>query len=389
MNDTTLYLIIFIIISIFVGYFFYPVVKKFIFKENLTTGTSIKTGHPLTTVISNVQDSVAESALSSMKNAVNINMKDATDFTDDMIDISMKLEKKLSTAQDGRSKNEDYLLKNGPKMYTEQAVKSGSKLLSKYGLHASLKRNLLDKIQFDVNKLATDGFSFVKNFDDDKHVFKINDHTGDTMDQLFDLHLKRQSPKDKAVRYVKPITTLTKNKSLNVIKGQTNDIIHSINSDHPLLSNNGALLPNAININDKKPLNLEVANLLAQNRRYYVKPQTVVRSSTDPRGIPKALIETVMKNNSSKDPNSLQMSVNYNPIDILESGRGFSNSHETDMALAHVFDNAEIPIIDNFAKVMDNITERNPGNLRKNIFSNKSIMQDVKYGTNDEHFGLR
>ena len=389
MNNNLVYVIILFLIAILAIYFLYPQIKKMIGKEGMTTGVVINTTHPLSSIIQNAQEAAAEETLKTLKHAVPMTAADSTYVNGQIAKTSVILDGMVRSMKGStRFDIESELTAKGPMEYAATAAKASGNILTKYKIHVGAVEGVVGKIKKDVVRATRDILSFAQHTDNDLSVFKVTQNNQATMDALMDFHLKRQSPQDKVYREVKPRSRDVAG-HLKKIKTRTDDIIHAVDSDHPLLGQNGDLLPHDKKYHAGKPLNLEIPNLLAQNRRYYKKPQTVVRPSTDFRGMPSALIETIMKYQSSKDPNSLQQSVEYNPIDVLESGRGASNQHQTDEALARYFDQHEVPIVSNFAKILNNVVDKNPGNLVDNDWANDSIKNDIKYGPIDEYWGER
>lgn len=386
MYSQSINVIILVLIAILAIYFLYPKLTKIVDnKENMTTGVVINTTHPISSIIKNAQDTASKETMDMLKHVAPMTSSDSTYVNGIFMKTSANLNRMVdSMAGKNKFDIESVLCEKGPIYYAASASNVTKAILAKYKIRAGIAEGVADKVGKVVHKTTSDILNFASHADNDLSVFKITQNNQATMDALMDFHLKRQTPNDKIIRRVKP-TPKDDAPHLKKIKNRTDDIINAVDTDHPLLGQNGSLLPN----NNQKPLNLQISNLLAQQRRYYKKPQTVVRASTDFRGMPPALIENIMKHQSSKDPNSLHQSVNYNPIDILESGRGASNNYQTDEALASYFDQHKIPIVDNLAKIMNNVVDRNPGNLGSNRWANGSIKNDLKFGAVDEYWGDR
>ena len=74
-------------------------------------------------------------------------------------------------------------------------------------------------------------------------------------------------------------------------------------------------------------LNLELADVIQGNAaRNYSQPNSVIRPSTDIRGMPVALLEKVISGETSRNPTGMTQSSLYDTVDLIESAGGASNT---------------------------------------------------------------
>ena len=267
---------------------------------------------------------------------------------------------------------------------TDVALKESIKLISVIGDPAyepRLRAFIKGPVKEEANRLiifdAKPSKLQIKNINDDKNRVK---------DLLMDFHFKRNKPGDWETREVDPMQRSFGRKLDVRARTSADDIIDTLASDNPALMNNNSLLPKVKDVNGS-PLNLEIANTVASQRRYYdkVSDSQFRNRGGDTRPLPPALIEMVIKKGNSRDPNSLQQSVNYSVLDILESGRGHSGNEQIDKYRDQIYNTMSNPFVRDIGEFVDKTVNKTKyGSLVDDKSSERRIVSDVLFGNNSE-----
>jgi len=196
---------------------------------------------------------------------------------------------------------------------------------------------------------------------------------GPVMDKVMDFHFNRNEETTQQ-RLVKPYQKKGPKKDINL--PSKDPILGLIHNDFPSISNSQSLLPS-----NGEPMNLEIANLIAANRRYYQKPESIVMDrGADPRPLPKPLVDMIVSTNG-KNPNSLERSTAFDPIDILESSRGEAGSEYINTTLEKLYKESDKPFIKDFDAITKSEIDKssNFGNLLRRGQTDL-IISDIKLG---------
>jgi len=184
------------------------------------------------------------------------------------------------------------------------------------------------------------------------------------------------------VRDAKEMDRMHRKKQKDVFKSKDNTALQIIGEDHPSLFNNNTLLPNMKPKNTNgEAINLDLENIVASQNRFYENgSQYVTRNrGGDDRPLPKALIDSVMTQGNSNDPNSLQLSAKFDVIDILETGRGISGNEYLDLAIDTYRDKTNPGYVKQIQQV-STIEKRQTGSLRDMKKSQSEIIHEIKNG---------
>lgn len=231
----------------------------------------------------------------------------------------------------------------------------------------------------------------ILNFDISKNNMSVNNLLADQTDirkriggdNIFQAIWKDQTGKNfMNAREIQPLERKSKNGKVDIVKATSNNVINVLTADNPSLFNNNNLLPNlAPKDLNERPVNMELANIIAsQNRWYEDGSHNVVRNrGGDTRPLPKALIDNIMMQGNTRDPNSIQMATKFDLIDVLETGRGEAGNEYIDKAIDtyHRANNSD------FIKQTEVVAANNlrkVGSLRTGQTTENSIISDIKAG---------
>ena len=202
-------------------------------------------------------------------------------------------------------------------------------------------------------------------------------------DNIFQAIWKDQTGRDfMKAREVEPYMVRRKGEKVDLSRMPTNNIINVLTADNPSLFNNNQLLPNlAPKDLNEKPINMNLANIIAsQNRFFEDGAHNVVRNrSGDTRPLPKALIDHIMTQGNTRDPNSLMMATKYDLIDVLETGRGEAGNEYIDLAIDTYYRANNSEFIKESEKVASH-NLRKTGSLRNGRVVENNIISDLKNG---------
>jgi len=128
---------------------------------------------------------------------------------------------------------------------------------------------------------------------------------------------------------------------------------------------------------------LELANIIASQNRFYTQgSKSVLRDrGGDDRPLPKALIDKIMMQGNSNDPNSLIQADKYDALDILETGRGNAGNDYLNYAI----DTFHRKTDSDFVKTTEIIAMNNlrkQGSLNATNDSQNRIINDIKVSKN-------
>ncbi len=307
----------------------------------------------------------------------------------DMDNLSNELgaaDEKLQTMVLGSSDPDAELARIGPDMLIEKAVKCAKKMIYKMGspegaemaegdLKMKVKPEIADILNFDIAKNNMSVNNIIENQND------VRQRIGG--DSIFRAIWKDQTGRDfLAARDVTHFDRRHQNKKVDLSKMPTNGIINVLVADNPSLFNNNALLPNLApkDLNDR-PVNMELANIIASQNRFYENgTHNVIRNrGGDDRPLPKALVDKIMTQGNSRDPNSLQMAASIDLIDVLETGRGAAGNEYLDKAIDTWYRTTDNDYIKQVEVVSQNNIKRG-GSLRNGRMTENYIIDDIKNG---------
>lgn len=205
---------------------------------------------------------------------------------------------------------------------------------------------------------------------------------------LMDFHFKKSQHGADEIREIEPMFKGYQKKLDIRSRTSADDIVDVLGQDNPALVDNGTLLPQAQPTDvGGVAVNLEIANTVASNRRYYDKvSESQFRSrGGDTRPMIPALVDMVMKQGNSRDPNSLQQSVNYSVLDVLESSRGHAGNERVDQARNQIYNTMS----NSFVRDVDEYMEKSSGaikygSLLESRAEENRIVDDVLHGDAQE-----
>jgi hypothetical protein len=197
----------------------------------------------------------------------------------------------------------------------------------------------------DVETKVRSVINNVINFSLESNPLSIsNIMKGPMMNKVMDFHFNRDGTNVEA-RNVHPY--IKKGPKNDINAPAKNPILAMIHNEFPAIRSSQSLLPTGT-----EPMNLEIANLIAANRRYYRKPESIVMDrGADPRPLPKPLVDIVVRTNG-KNPNSIERSTHFNAIDILESSRGEAGNEYINDTLEKLYKESDMPFIQDFDDIV-------------------------------------
>lgn len=278
--------------------------------------------------------------------------------------------------QEGKG-DEEYIINNVAEAITKKIKEIGSGIVER---HTDIDRVKL--FQENIDKELPKEIKSVIDFsivDNPLAVSNILQRSDKIRDMLYDFHFRRESQKEREIREVEPYqkrgSKLDVRNNLN-----TRNTLDLILTDQPSLRANQSLLPIVTGDTKNTVQNLEIANLIHSNKRYYRKPSATVRSrGPDTRPLPKALIDKIMAQRSSRDPNSLQQSTEFDPLDILESGRGHSGNEQIDAALEELRSETSTDFVKDFDRIAESSIMKYPSGSIVDRGQEDDIVADLKY----------
>lgn len=308
---------------------------------------------------------------------------------EDMDELSHELDvvdEKIKQKVMGEKNPDEMLAIVAPELLIGKAAKVAEKVIFKMGcpegakmakndIMMKLKPEIHDILNFNVSKNKMSVSNLLSTQDD------IRKRIGG--DNIFQAIWQDQTGKNfMNAREVAPLERRMKNQKIDLTKATSNNVINVLTADNPSLFNNNQLLPNlAPKDLNQQPVNMELANIIAsQNRWYEDGSHNVVRNrGGDTRPLPKALIDSIMMQGNTRDPNSLQMATKYDLIDVLETGRGDAGNEYLDKAI-DTFYRANNSDFIKETEIIASHNLRKSGSLRNGRTTENSIISDIKNG---------
>lgn len=308
---------------------------------------------------------------------------------EDMDELAHELDivdEKIKMRVMGEKDPDGALAEIGSDLLINKAAKTAEKIIYKMGCPEGAKMaksDIMMKLKPEIDDIL--------NFDISKNKMSVNNILADQNDirkriggdGIFQAIWKDQTGKNfMNARDVEPLERKTKNSKIDITKSSANNIINVLTADNPSLFNNNNLLPNlAPKDLNERPVNMELANIIAsQNRWYEDGAHNVVRNrGGDTRPLPKALIDNIMMQGNTRDPNSLQMATQYDLIDVLETGRGEAGNEYIDKVIDTYYRANNSDFIKQ-TEVVAAHNLRKTGSLRNGKTTENSIISDIKTG---------
>jgi hypothetical protein len=386
MLNKIILLLMVIVVIIAITLYFNPSLLERIFKrkENLQDMNSKESAFTPHKKLSAATYKICNDAIDLLRNFSNPSQEEVEYVKNCIEKESAEIYKDAENYSDGDEKLKDEYIQNYAVNRLINLVNILLEDIIKYSEHSEkIKKIINDTTKEDAIKIIS-----YEHEESEIITDKINDEKADVKKALMDFHFKRNEPGDWETREVNPMEK-SFNKKLDVRdRTSSDDIIDILGSDNPNLMNNGNLLPKLAPTDaDGVPINLEIANLVASNRRYYDKvSDSQFRSrGGDTRPMIPALIDQIVKRGNSRDPNSLQQSTNYSVLDILESGRGHSGNQKIDEYRNNIYDTMSNPFVRDVSKFSeDSVNKTKSGSLTEDKSSENRIISDILHGDNQE-----
>lgn len=382
--ETTILTLIVLAIGGYLLYSYYPDIMKYFGREGFAdtpTGVVPEYGPSVEDKIKVAVARIMEYVTTVISRYGTATDEDISNMSRDINTVADILLKKVMSTSDPDAE----LVRIGGEELINKAIKDGKVIIYKLGSPEGaemLEGDLKLKLGPEINDIL--------NFNNTLNELSISNIISDQTDvrkriggdNIFEAIWKDQTGKSISnVRYVEPIEKPMKGK-VDLTKMRSSNVIDVLTADNPTLFNNNQLLPNLQpkDLNER-PINMELANIIAsQNRFYEDGARNVVRNrGGDTRPLPKALIDKIMTQGNTRDPNSLQMAARLDLIDVLETGRGVAGNEYLDYAIDTYYRANNSEFIKETEQVAAN-NLRKTGSLVSGRAAVDGIIADIKGG---------